>query len=588
MLLPIVNDETYSYSGVVEFKGYVHKPMIEEGEFFDTKNMSTRGYPQLMPRQKRMKIADIGTVLGFTAHEHLAWLTTEGFFYDGVKIPGITVQGEYERKLVCIGAYVCIFPDGIMYNTSNGEITYADNKTVTSTSVTISLCMDELGNDFDRTPVISDVAPEDPENGDLWIDTSDQKHWLKKWYEAQGMWSTIATTYVKIAADNIGVGFKDLDGIEISGLSNDELNGKYYIEGCSNNYIVITALIDQTETQSAPVTVERKMPENMEYFCVQDNRVWSCSSLNHEIYASALGDPTNWNRFYGISSDSYAMTVGSPGDFTGCTSFGGYLYFFKEDRILKIYGTKPANYQLSEIIARGVQKGSEKSICIANEQMYYKTTHGFVYCDGGMPYEISDALGDTQYDSVVSGVRGDRYYASARNVETGKHELLVLDVNRGLWIKEDDAEIDFFAVVGTELYFVKGTELWSVGGTSEITVITDKTVVNHLEDAIEWEVITGDLDLQLPFNKWVKRLIIRAEIPSDADFSVDVMYDSEDEELEEWMTAGQFASKAYKLFRIPIIPRRADRLKLRIRGTGDVRIFAITRIIESGGEGGKY
>ena len=75
----------------------------------------------------------------------------------------------------------------------------------------------------------------------------------------------------------------------------------------------------------------------------------------------------------GISTDSYAMTVCSGGDFTGACSHLGYVLFFKEDVIHRIYGTKPANYQLTNVESRGVEKGSEKSLVIVNETLYYKS-----------------------------------------------------------------------------------------------------------------------------------------------------------------------------------------------------------------------
>ena len=67
------------------------------------------------------------------------------------------------------------------------------------------------------------------------------------------------------------------------------------------------------------------MPE-LDFLCENENRLWGCKG--DTIYASKLGDPFNWNVFDGVSTDSYAVDVGSAGDFTGCFAYRGYPVFF--------------------------------------------------------------------------------------------------------------------------------------------------------------------------------------------------------------------------------------------------------------------
>ena len=95
----------------------------------------------------------------------------------------------------------------------------------------------------------------------------------------------------------------------------------------------------------------------------------------------------------GTSQDSYAVTVGSDGDFTGCIAHLGYVLFFKEDIIHKMYGTKPENFQLSTTHVRGVERGSEQSLAIVNETLYYKSRDGVCGYDGSLPYEVGVPLG---------------------------------------------------------------------------------------------------------------------------------------------------------------------------------------------------
>lgn len=76
------------------------------------------------------------------------------------------------------------------------------------------------------------------------------------------------------------------------------------------------------------LTISRDVPD-MDFICENENRLWGCKE--DTIYSSKLGDPFNWNVFDGLSTDSYAVNVGSAGDFTACCSYLGYPVFFKEE-----------------------------------------------------------------------------------------------------------------------------------------------------------------------------------------------------------------------------------------------------------------
>lgn len=93
------------------------------------------------------------------------------------------------------------------------------------------------------------------------------------------------------------------------------------------------------------------------------NRLWCCSSENNEIYCCKQGDERNWQAYSdGISTDSWAMTCGKEGKFTGIATRGDSVIFFKENYALKIYGTKPSNFTLAEYNVPGVEIGSEKAL----------------------------------------------------------------------------------------------------------------------------------------------------------------------------------------------------------------------------------
>ena len=89
-----------------------------------------------------------------------------------------------------------------------------------------------------------------------------------------------------------------------------------------------------------------------------DNRIWGAEGKT--IYASALGDPTNY-VYDGVSTDSYAVAVGTEGEFTGCIAYSSTVLFWKENCLHKVLGSYPAQYEIYTYTVPGIQKGSEKS-----------------------------------------------------------------------------------------------------------------------------------------------------------------------------------------------------------------------------------
>ena len=133
-----------------------------------------------------------------------------------------------------------------------------------------------------------------------------------------------------------------------------------------------------TQTFDGPfpdVTAQRRVPD-LDWLTEHNNRVWGCSSTENVIYACKLGDATNWFSYRGTAADSYAVTVGSDGAFTGAATCMGYVLFFKENGLHKLYGTKPSDYQMSSIQCSGVAKGAHQSLCVINETLYYLSMDG--------------------------------------------------------------------------------------------------------------------------------------------------------------------------------------------------------------------
>jgi hypothetical protein len=559
------------------FKGYNHNLRIGDGEFFDMKNMTSDHYPVLSPRGKRGVYASPGKPNGLIAKDALCYVDGTDFVMNEYRVDmGLN---DEPKQLISMGAYVIIMPDKKYINTLDmtdyGSI---EASFTTTTDVTFELCT--ISGDLYRGATISAIEPEEPANMELWIDTSSTPHSLKQYSATSGMWVTIATTYIKISAAGIGKAFSQYDGVSISGVLAEELqdlNASMVLWEKGDDFIVVVGILDNVITQSAiagAIKVERKMP-NMDFITECDNRLWGCrygvatnGEVVNEIYASKLGDFKNWNCFMGVSTDSYAASCGTDGQFTGAITHMGYPLFFKENCVHKVYGNYPSNFQIQATACRGVQKDCERSLAIVNETLFYKARSGVCAYDGSLPTEVSYAMGNEVYSDAVGGAHGNKYYISMKDV-SGIYHLFVYDAAKAMWHKEDDAPIDGFCSCRGEMYAISNGKIITMLGSG-----TQET------DAVEWMVETGEIGISSPDMKYVSRLTVRMSMDIGSEVSFFAQYDFSD----EWEHLGTIQSTNLRSFSIPIRPKRCDHLKLRIEGEGVVKIYSVTKTIEQGSE----
>ena len=567
MFLPALERLNSARQVIGEFKGYNQNLRIADNEFSAMKNMSSAHYPIMTPRGKRKLVRTLTKANGLFAHNKLAWVDGTKFYYDGEEVVGLTLE-DSKKTMLGMGAYILIFPDKIYYHTSLGTFGTLENTVTTTTDISISLV--KLDGTAYENYTSSAAAPASPTDGQLWIDTSAIPHALKQYSATNSMWNSVATTYVKISATGIGSGFSFYDGVTISGMENDNLNGSFILYGVGDNYIIITAIIDAVATQQTAATVARTVPD-LDYVTECNNRVWGCSSADHEVYACKQGDPKNWHCFMGLSTDSFAVTIGTPGDFTGAVTHLGYVIFFKADVIHKLYGTQPKNYQLTNTMSRGVQKGSERSIVIVNETLFYKANNDVCAYGSALPASISDALAD-YFTNAVSGALGSKYYVCMTS--NGVRKLYVYDTRLNTWHVEDEINIEGFAQYDGNLYFIANDKLYSVNDSS---VYTDSTAA--LEDDVTWHA-DMEVGMDSPDAKYINNLQFRLMVAQGSIVRIALQYDNED----EWVEKYRINPTTKKSFAVHIIPRRCDTMRIRISGKGHAEIYSLTKTIQQGSD----
>ncbi len=589
-------DNQYTQQLVTDtFGGYDHQLKIPDGEWYDTKNLTTDYAPMLANRKLRGNLnVAASSVL---EKKSLAYVGTNGTLYYNFAATGLTglsTTPTAEKQMVSMGAYLLIFPDKKYINTENLSEYGSIDASHTPASTSYQMVR------YDGTAVSADyvqaTTPPSPTNGQYWIDTSGSTHILKQWSDAQNDWISIETVYIKLTFTTLGTVpslFKEFDGVSISGATVDVNGDKviYDLGGRAANieqsdpgeadWIMITGLLDSIPADpDTDVVIARTMPD-LDYVCESQNRLWGCyyghkdGKTINEIYCCALGDFKNWRQYQGLSTDSWTGSVGSDGQWTGCVNYLGYPTFFKENRIHRVTVSTEGAHRIDETVCRGVQKGSSKSLVVVNETLYYKSRSDVCAYQGGFPQSVSSAFGTEEYQDAVAGAVGSKYYISMKD-GSNVSQLFVYDIAKGIWLHEDSTEVVQFARVDNELYAVVGNKLVTMlGSLNNISGATAET-------GMTWEAVSGVQYYEYPENKRLSRYNIRMKMAQGASIEVFLQYDSNG----TWVSAGSVTASAAAIdsFLFPIRPHRCDHLQIKLAGTGDVRIYSIAKILEVGSD----
>ena len=563
------------------FRGYNHNLRIGDGEFFDMKNLTSNDFPVLSPRSARGIYATPSAVTGMVAKDTLCYVDGSDLILNGERI-GMGLNEEAPKNLISMGAYVIIMPDKKYINTADLDDKGDIEASLTTTQPVEFIPCTLEGADLDIT--ICNTAKELDNfasfgKTEYCLDMTKDPPVLKQWSTSTKTLESVATTYIKIKSQEIGGRFEVYDGVKIEGVEDErlaDLNNVMVVWATGDDYIVVTGIPYAAVTQETPITFTRQMPE-MDFIIESENRLWGCrygESVNgemvNEIYASKLGDFKNWNCFMGVSTDSYAVTVGTDGPFTGAIAYKGFPIFFKEGHMHKLYGNYPANYQVITTACRGVQKGCSRSLAIVNETLLYKSRTAVCAYDGALPYEISEPLGDISYSDAVAGTLGNKYYISMRD-DSGKYSLFAYDLLKGMWHKEDDTHVKDFCSCGGDLYYIEPAHnnIKSIRGSGEPETAP-----------VEWEAITGIIGTDSPDKKYISRLDVRMSLSPGSRVYFFAQYDS----VGEWELLYTSTGVTLRSFAVPIRPKRCDHLRLKIVGVGDAKIYSICKTIEEGSD----
>lgn len=600
MLFPKLQEVTRYRDMTTVFGGYNHQISCQEGQFFDMKNMTSKYFPILSPRSERGIVKKFENPQCVLDKEDVWWIDNLNLYKNGKQIylDLITLTDDVPKRMAKMGAYIIIMPDRVWVNTANGDVHpecgYMENTNIIengSPKVEFALA-NAYGDviDYHDSKYYEDNKNELKDGVYQMSVSSDGKPSLKVYSAATGIWMSVVSPYIQIKSVGIGLGFEKEDGIKITsdtnkGLENILVNnedGKWstntYIVDKTDDTITIPGIFSEGVTEAfanANITIERKVPD-MAFITECNNRLWGCSTDGHEVYCSKLGDVKNWNCFRGISTDSWAATIGSDGKFTGAITYLGYPMFFKEDGLVKIAVSSTGGHQVKETRCRGVQDGSSDSMVVLNENLYYKSTTCVCVYNGSLPVNISAELGDINYYDANAGAIGDKYYISMRD-KKDVYSLFVYDSKSGIWCREDNTNALQFLKYKDDLYFIDGNDntMKSVNGT----LLYDNDE-KSTEKCVDWYVESGVIGYSSPDNKYVGRINLRITLEFGTDVDFFLQYDS----CGDWEHKFNMSGTGTRTFSVPIIPRRCDHFRYKISGKGGCKIHSITKTIEGGSD----
>ena len=231
---------------------------------------------------------------------------------------------------------------------------------------------------------------------------------------------------------------------------------------------------------------------------------------------------------------------------------------------------------------RGVQPGGAKSLAVVNGVLFYKARDCVCAYDGsGVPTDVSeklnlDSLSYPGSTTSIAAAYRDKYYLYLQMNTPPGSRLLVLDTRRGAWYRES-------LPIGSITDFTEfmGSLLCAAGGIEEIAHDNQVSAIGDTKEGdVAWSCETGLIGYSTVEQKYVSRFNIRMSLARDAYMDVLVQYDSDG----VWHNQGRIQGVGTRTFMLPVRPRRCDHFRIRLEGSGDVRIYSFAKIFEAGSD----
>lgn len=487
---------------ILKWGGIHYGAAAADGDLTDSENLSARHYPALSPREARTYLTGCTMPTAICGGNALAVVSGTDLMYDGAVV-GTVTPGD--KQMAVIAGKLLVFPDKVYYDTADGS----------------------FGSMTADVTVTADITD---------------------------------STITAIDGTDLAAWFTPGQALELTGCTAAENNVTIVLRSAAGSTL---SFYDNSFTPETGVAlrIRRNIPD-LTFLCAQGNRLWGVDDTT--IYASALGDGLTFYNYDGLSTDAYALSLGTSGQFTGIAPYGSNVLVFEENRMHKVLGSIPSEYTVYSYTVPGVQPGCHKSLAVVNEVLYYKGTDGIYAYSGGAPVSVGGRFGVRRFTDACGGAAGHKYYLSMIDALTKAAGLYVLDTRTGVWLREDDSRCLGFAKVGSDLY-----------------ILSDKGIFTpeQGEDAdVAWTALLAPFDRTTPEGRRYTKLYIQADMQPNAWIRVEVRFDE-----GRWQSVGTYRCYDRRGIVIPVLPNDCTRFQVRISGRGGCVLRQVTRDYVEGG-----
>lgn len=492
---------------IVNFRGVRYGRGGSDGELAESLNLSSRQFPALSQRRARATVGTWSAPTAIFGKGELCVVDGTDFLYNGEKVGTVTAG---EKQIVSINTKIVIWPDKKVYDTE------AESFQDLGASVTAS--------------------------GVTFTDNS-----------------------ITMSGKNLDQLFAANQAVEISGSSISANNKTIVIREVSSTKLTFYNDSFTAGQSTTDVTVERKIPD-LKLICASNNRVWGCDDTT--IWASALGDPLTWYNYDGLSTDSYAVAVGSDGAFSGCCAYGSNVLFWKEDVLHKVMGLQPSEYQIYTYTVQGPKQGCHKSLQVINEVLYYLGVEGVYAYAGGTPYLISENFGTRRFQAAAAGTDGRRYYISMQDTDSQEWGMWTYDTVQAIWLREDETHAADFSLLNGDMLFLSGNTVFKTDQPDEAE-----------GNKIKWSATFYPMDETIHNRKGYSKLYLRMELEPGAWVKTEIK-----EDFSPWMQRGVVHGERKRTETVTMLPGRCDTFQIRLSGEGRCVVKSLVREFDAGSE----
>lgn len=592
------------------FYGYEHLEKVRAGAFYDMKNLSADRFPLLGVRPERLEWTRSRVIPGGTeeipvapASPLTAAATVNGtavlcsetdVYYFGRIVPDAPLAaGVTNRQIVPFGRNFFVSPDGKYVITD--ETGAVETRQAAYSQALLDAEVRYVFADGTAPSFLgfSDTPPETPEEGEYWTDTS-AGTMLQKQY-LNGGWQTVGEVYLRVT--HAMAAHYALPGEKVRVKVGREPEVKAVVLSAEGNEMYLSTVLVGIDPTSHIVAVRKPMPV-LDLAVEHENRVWGCrfgknadGDFVNEIYASALGDPTKWDKYDGVSTDSYTVSLGCPGAFTGAAVVGGDVLFFKENYVIRVRGLTPQDYTVSVTPALGVKAGHAGTLTPLNEKLYYLSTAGVTVYDGALPYVISPSFSTHGFTDTLAFAWSGKYYLAA--AENGTRRIYVYDTATRLWhVEDDDGNVRFFLLIDSAVFMLcrpdPANTVYRFVAMDAGKTGTARNILGPPDDALafsfvpapqtEWYAETGRL-LADNGTSILRGLVFRITLEKDAEFQAHLECGD-----GRWISLCRVRTGQPDVFLLPVNTPRCAAFRLRLSGKGGCAVLSIALISEKTGE----